>query len=446
MAGNSWPASVHAPTHLPVAAESGSAFLGTGEPGVRLSTNLLKAATLSAALAILLALPSSPAQDRVLAQVQSRQPPQLDARAWALVDANTGAYLAGENPHERLPVASTTNVMAALVALEEGANLKEEVTVSEQAERFVGFTYSNVGLIAGERLAVGELLEASLVPSGTDAVYALAEYLGGGGGEAGVEGFVEKANREAEDLGLEDTHFQNPAGLDARGQYSSARDLAEMAREAMKYPEFREIVGKTEAAIGTQNRQIETTTTNQLLYDYEAATGVKTGTSAGSGPCVVASAERGDESYIAVVLGASGDLQRFEAARTTLEYGFEAYDRRPLVDKGNTYETLTLPYRSGETVGLAAARDVPGSAGPGLELKKRIIAGKAPAEVRAGQKLGTIEVFVDGQSMGTSPLVANRGYGEASPWQRAQRAGAWPAERLWATIGGWISKRVADTT
>jgi D-alanyl-D-alanine carboxypeptidase (penicillin-binding protein 5/6) len=275
-------------------------------------------------------------------------------------------------------------------------------------------------------------------------VYALAEYLGGGGGEAGVDGFVEKANKEAEDLGLEDTHFQNPAGLDARGQYSSARNLAEMTREAMKYPEFREIVGKIEATIGTQNRQIETATTNQLLYDYKAATGVKTGTSADSGPCVVASAERGDESYIGVVLGASSDLERFEAARTVLEYGFDAYDRRPLVNKGNTYETLTLPYRPGETVGLAAAEDVPGPAGPGLELKKRIIAGKAPAEVRAGQKLGTIEVFVDGQSMGTSPLVANRGYREASPWQRARRAVAWPAERLWAVIGGWISKRVAD--
>ena len=411
---------------------------------MRLSMTLVRAATVSATLAVVLALTSSPGLDRALAQGPSRKPPQLDARAWALVDANTGAYLAGENPGERLPVASTTNVMAALVALEEGANLEERVTVSEQAERFVGFTYSNIGLIAGERLAVRELLEASLIPSGTDAVYVLAEYLGGGGGEAGVDGFVEKANREAEDLGLEDTHFQNPAGLDARGQYSSARDLAEMAREAMKYPEFREIVGKTEAAIGTENRQIDTATTNQLLYDYEAATGVKTGTSAGAGPCVVASAERGDESYIAVVLGASGDLQRFEAARAALEYGFDSYDRRPLVDKGKTYESLTLPYRPGETVGLAAVEDVPGPAGPGLGLNKRIIAGKAPAEVRAGQKLGTIEVFVDGQSMGTSPLVARRGYEKASPWQRARRAAAWPAERLWTAIGGWISKRVAD--
>lgn len=412
---------------------------GAGEPGVRLSTTLLKAAAVSAVLA--LSPPSGP--DRALAQGQDSKPPQLEARAWALVDANTGTYLAGENPDGRLPVASATNVMAALVALEEGANLEERVTVSGQAERFVGFTYSNVGLIAGERLAVRELLEASLIPSGTDAVYALAEHLGGGGGEAGVDTFVEKANKEAQDLGLEDTHLQNPAGLDARGQYSSARDLAEMSREAMKYPEFREIVGKTEATIGTQNRQIDAATTNQLLYDYEAATGVKTGTSAGAGPCVVASADRGDESYIAVVLDAAGDLQRFEAARTALEYGFEGYDRRPLVDKGETYETLTLPYRRGETVGLAAAEDVPGPSGPGLGLERRIVAGKAPAEVRAGQKLGTIEVFVDGQSMGTSPLVAERGYGKASPWQRARRAVAWPAERLWTAVGGWISKRAS---
>ena len=443
MAGNGRPASVYAPTQLPVAAESVPACRGRGRTWRAAKHDPPQGRHV-------VGRARHPARPPGLAGAGPGLGPGTGPPATAARRAGVGArgrrhggVPGWRDQDERLPVAFTTNVMAALVALEEGANLKEGVTVSAQAERFVGFTYSNVGLIAGERLAVGKLLEASLVPSGTDAVYALAEYLGGDGGEAGVEGFVQRANKGAKVLGLEDTRFQNPAGLDARGKYSSARDRAGMAREAMKYPEFRKIVGKTEAVTGSQNRQIETTT-NQLLYDYEAATGVKTGTSAGGGPCVVASAERGDESYIAVVLGASGDLQRFEAARTALEYGFEAYDRRPLVDRGNTYETLTLPYRPGEKVGLAAAEDVPGPAGPGLELKKRKIAGKAPAEVRACQKLGTIEVFVDGQGMGTSPLVANRGYGEASPWQRARRAVAWPAERLWAAIGGWISKRLAD--
>src|SRR5215217_8864803 len=100
--------------------------------------------------------------------------PELQAQSWALTDAKTGLYLAGKNPDERLPIASTTNVMTALIVLEEGVDLDEEVVIPEEAERFVGFTYSNVGLIAGERVSVRDLLVASLVPSGTDAVYALA--------------------------------------------------------------------------------------------------------------------------------------------------------------------------------------------------------------------------------------------------------------------------------
>src|SRR5215204_2127097 len=195
------------------------------------------------------------AQETPAGERTAPKPPKLDARSWVLVDADTGIYLAGKNPDQRLPIASTTTVMTALVALEE-ANLDEKVTISERAERFVGFTYSNVGLISGERLSVRELLVASLVPSGTEAVYALAEHLGGGGGEAGVENFVEEMNRKADSMGLKNTHFENPAGLDAREHYSSARDLAEIAGAAMEYPEFREIVGKAEATISTQDRKI----------------------------------------------------------------------------------------------------------------------------------------------------------------------------------------------
>src|SRR3712207_668461 len=101
------------------------------------------------------------------AQGRAPDPPKINAAAWALVDTETGLYLTGKNPDKRLPIASTTKIMVALVALEEGVDLDEEVTISDQAERFVGFTYSNVGLISGERLSVRELLVAALVPSGT---------------------------------------------------------------------------------------------------------------------------------------------------------------------------------------------------------------------------------------------------------------------------------------
>ncbi|MDP8949203.1 MAG: D-alanyl-D-alanine carboxypeptidase [Actinomycetota bacterium] len=383
------------------------------------------------ALVALVLVPGSSAWNQAAAQQTAPDPPKLKAEAWALVDADTGLLLAGKNPDERLPIASTTKIMVALTALEDGANLDEEVTISAQAERFVGFTYSNIGLIEGEHLTVRELLEAALVPSGTEAVYALAEHLGDGS----VDGFVEEMNQKADAMGLKDTHFENPAGLDARGHYSSARDLATIARAAMEHPTFADIVDTEEATISTQNREIEVLNTNNLLYVYEQANGVKTGTSPRAGPCLVASATSGDESYITVVLDAAGEEYRFEAARTALEYGFDDYERRALARKGQVYEELQLPFRREESVGLVAAKDVPGPVGPGLEVERRVTAREAPPAAKGGQALGTVEVLVDGKSVGSSPLVTKRGYEEASLWQKI---------RYWTSgaakgVSGWIS-------
>ena len=340
--------------------------------------------------------------------------PKLKTKSWALIDADTGLYLAGKNPDDRLPIASTTKVMVALVALEEGVDLEEEVIVSKEAERFVGLTFSNVGLIAGERLSVRDLLVATLVPSGTEAVYALAEHLGDGS----VERFVQKMNAKASQMGLKNTHFEDPAGLDARGHYSSARDLAAITRAAMEYPVFLEIVDMKEATIKTHTRHIEVFNTNNLLYTYPEATGVKTGTSPEAGPCLVASAKEGDESYIAVVLDARNEDYRFEAGQVALGYGFESYDRRALVQGGKVYEESPLPYRREQSVGLAAEEDVLGLAGPGLETERRITEKEPPPAARAGQQLGTVELLVDGQSIGSTPLVTERGYEEASLWQK----------------------------
>ena len=363
-------------------------------------------------------------------------PPKINAGAWALVDTETGLYLAGKEPDERMPIASTTKVMVALIALEEGADLDEEVTVSDQAERFVGFTYSNVGLISGERLSVRELLVASLVPSGTDAVYALAEHLGGGGGKAGVQNLVEEMNRKAEEMGLENTHFENPAGLDASEHYSSARDLAEITREAMEYPEFREIVDTETATISTQSREIEVVNTNNLLYLYGPATGVKTGTSPEAGPSLVAAAKEGDESYVAVVLDARGEEYRFDAARTVLDFGFADFERGALVREGEVYEEVGVPFRREESVGLAAAEDVPALAGPGLEVERRTTSQEPPPEARAGEELGTVEVLVDGQSVGSAPLITERGYEEASLWQKIRYWSSGAAR----SVSGWVSE------
>src|ERR687890_178993 len=321
----------------------------------------VKGAATSIAFLILLLLLPVFSLDRAVAQEKTPEAPpgapKLNAGSWTIIDADTGLYLAGKDPDEQVPIASTTKIMVALVALDEGVDFDEQVTVSEEAASYAGSIYSYVGLYPYDRVSVRDLLTAALVPSGTDAVYALAEHLGDGS----VDEFVAKMNDKAKELGLENTRFENPAGIDARGKSPSAADLAKIAREAMKYPEVREIVSEPEATISTQDREIDVVNTNLLVvpnsgFDYGPATGAKTGTSPQAGPCLVASAKSGDETYIAVVLDAAEDVQRYEAATTALEYGFGEYESEPLVKREAPYAELDLPYRRGETVKLVAAK------------------------------------------------------------------------------------------
>jgi D-alanyl-D-alanine carboxypeptidase (penicillin-binding protein 5/6) len=382
---------------------------------------LVRSAATLIALSILLILAPWSTPHRAAAQETEAPPgaPKLDAGSWALIDADTGLYLAGKDQDKQVPVASTTKIMVALVALDEGVDMNEKVTVSEDAAAYAGSVYSNVGLYPYDQVSVEDILTAALVPSGTDAVYALAEHLGDGS----VDEFVNEMNDKAKEMGLKNTHYENPAGIDDPENYSSAGDLAMMTREAMKYPEFRKIVAEPEATISTQDRQIQIVNTNLLVvpnsgYDYGPATGVKTGTSPQAGPCLVASAESGDESYIAVILDAAGDFQRFDAARTALEYGFGKFENEPLVEKGDDFADLELPYRRDETVKLVAAKNITALAGPGLTVARQATHKEAPPSAKKGQQLGTVEVSVEGRNAGSSPLVLQQGYEAASLWQK----------------------------
>jgi D-alanyl-D-alanine carboxypeptidase len=346
--------------------------------------------------------------------------PEVAARAWALADLRSGEYLAGENPSKELSIASTTKIMSALVVLKLG-NLDEEVTVSEDAAAYATPAYSNVGLLPGDALSVKELLMATLISSGDDAAYALAEHVGGGGG---VDRFVAEMNEEAKALGLEDTHFENPVGFDARGHYSSARDLASMAELAMQNPEFRKIVSTEYATIYTPYREIPLANTNELLFSYGPATGIKTGTTPAAGETLVSSATIGDESYVCVVLDSVED--RFAASVRALRYGFAAYDRADLVVRGKRYASVDVPYRRDKTVDLVAKDDVEGlvDASPDVERDVNLVK-NLPDSARAGTRLGAVVVRVDGKKIGETSLVASKGYEKASLGQR-----------VWYTVEG----------
>jgi D-alanyl-D-alanine carboxypeptidase len=347
-------------------------------------------------------------------------PPAVDARAWTLVDEESGKRLGGEDIEDPLPIASTTKIMVALVVLEGDVDLEEEVEVSSEAAAYATPEYSNVGLFPGDTLSVRELLTATMVASGDDAVYALAEHVGDGS----VDAFVEKMNEKATSLGLEDTHFTNPIGLDAREHYSSAADLAEMTRAAFKSPLFAEMVGAPYATITTQDREIPLTNTNELLFAYALTTGVKTGTTPAAGSSLVASAASGDESYVAVLLDARED--RFAAAVRTLEHGFSTYEREELVPEGERYAERDLPYRRDEEVGLVAEESVEGLVWEDAEVRREVdVVEELPPSAKKGRRLGMVTVSVGGEVVGESPLLARTGYDRASVW-----------ERVWYTVGG----------
>ena len=342
----------------------------------------------------------------------------MGARSWELVDEKSGKYLAGNNASARRPIASLTKIMVALVVLDND-DLDRRAAVSQKAASYAQTMYSNVGLFPGDVLSIRELLMAALISSGDDAVYALAQAEGNGS----VDTFVRKMNQKAKALGLKDTHFQNPIGLDARGNYSSARDLATMTRLALQNPEFRKIVSTSSATINTQDRQIPLQNTNELLSTYGPATGVKTGTTPAAGRSLVASAARGNESYITVVLD---DENRFSDAAAMLGYGFSHYDREQLVTAGKRYAKLDVPYRRDKTVGLMAKENVSVLVEKGSEAKRSIkVTRNPPDSAKRGRKLGSVTVKVGGKRVGESPLVARKGYEKASVWRR-----------VWYTVGG----------
>lgn len=367
-------------------------------------------------------------QGQALAQQTSGDAPEIQAEAWAVADAESGRVLAGENADEQIMVASTAKVMTALVVLESGVNLDEEIVISQDAEEYVGDTYSNIGLISGESVTARDLLAASLIPSGTDADYALAEYVGDGS----VEQFVAQMNGRADELGLQNTNFTNPTGIDEENNYSSASDLLKITGAALEYDLFRELISQTQATIragGAEEREIQVYTTNELLNSYPPASGVKTGTGS-AGYMLISSAEAQDESYIAAVLGAEDEEAVNQSSEGLLDYAFASFQRQAIIEEGRAYDEREIPFRDG-SIELRAAESVSAIVEEGAEVERRVRGGDLPDSAQQGDEVGRVEVLVGGESVGESALLASEGYEEASFLRKT-------ASRLSGWIGGLL--------
>ncbi|MBI4185758.1 D-alanyl-D-alanine carboxypeptidase [Candidatus Berkelbacteria bacterium] len=252
----------------------------------------------------------------------SQQSPGVSAKAIYVLDVGSGYPLYANNEHAPVPIASTTKLMSAVVALNR-YNLHDEVIVSQHAAETIG---SDIHLVAGERITVLNLLQGLLIQSGNDAAFALAEQLG-------TDQFVAAMNETAAMLGMTDSTFADPAGLDDAG-YASARDLAILAAYALRFDTIRTIVAKREATITSTNGTTSHTlkTSNRLInpespFFLEAATGLKTGFTPAAGHCLVASAKVGNHEVVTVVLGTTEQTNEAsaKASRSLLQWALNSY-------------------------------------------------------------------------------------------------------------------------
>ena len=253
---------------------------------------------------------------------QENAPPSVSAQSAILIDGNSGVVILEKQADIRLPMASTTKIMTALVALE-NASLDTVITVDPRA---VGVEGSSIYLVEGEQLTLEQLLYALLLESANDAATAIAIGVAGS-----VEAFADLMNQTANRLGLENTRFQNPHGLDHSEHYTTARELAIIAREALKNPTLASITATRKTTIphsGNDGVRL-LVNHNRLLREYDGAIGVKTGFTKRSGRCLVSAAERNGATMIAVTLNAPDDWRDHTAL---LDYGFSKMETVILCD------------------------------------------------------------------------------------------------------------------
>ena len=341
-------------------------------------------------------------------------PPAIQSSAALLMDVETGTVLYQKAMHDSRPMASTTKVMTALLALEHAA-LDEDVTVGPTVNTVTG---STVGLKPGDVVPMDDLLAALLVASANDAAVAIAEHI-----SSTVEDFADLMNARAEQLGATDTHFVNPHGLHDPNHYASAYDLALITRAALAHDRFRQLVGAKVADVALPSAPeglLRLINHNKLLWRAEFTTGVKTGFVNQSGHCLIASGEKDGWLFIAVLLD-SPDM--YSEAQSLLQYAFASFDRHIYARPGDAVGRARVRGGRRSHVPAVCQRTLSCLTGPGVaedsRLEVTLKALKAP--VSEGEPVGEAHLVAGGRVLASSPLVA----GQDVPRSRLLSAGLW---------------------
>jgi len=361
-------------------------------------------------LIVALAPVASPAQPPI------PSPPQVGAKAFLLLDHNSGTVLASENEDERLHPASITKLMTAYAtfrALRSGQiALDDQVLVSEKAWRMTG---SRMFIEVDKRVSVEDLLQGMIVQSGNDASVALAEHLAGT-----EEAFAQRMKQYAAELQMSNTSYRNSTGLPASDHFTSAADIARLSSAIIKeFPEYYRIYSQKEF---TFNR-ISQANRNELLWRDTSVDGIKTGMTDSAGYCLVSSAHRGGMRLIAVVLGTDSSRQRTANSQSLLNYGFRFYETRLLYEAGGSVtETRVWKGEAENTdVGLKDDLYVTIPRGSYERLRAQIqLPPQIVAPVSPETRMGSVRIDLDEQTLVEANLFALNTVDEGTIWQVAK--------------------------
>jgi D-alanyl-D-alanine carboxypeptidase (penicillin-binding protein 5/6) len=359
----------------------------------------------------------------LLAASAAAGPPEVDARAWLVVDPASGQVLASHKANAQMPIASITKLMTLLVALPR-LRLDQIVTVDPRAAA-VG--QESVYLTPGEQISVEDLVKATLIQSANDAADALALAVA-----PSFPAFATLMNAKAHQLGLRDSHFVRPDGLDAPDEYSSASDVSRLAQVAMRIPIVRETVDEQSAVIAG-DRVLHTW--NDLLGVFPGVFGVKTGNTSGAGWCQVAAVRDDGVTIYATILGSPSEARRDADLERLLGYGLAQYRDLDAVATDRVYAEVALP-DGRAPLALVAASELDAVARVGTLLTERVVAPASTAlPVRAGEALGRIEIFAGGRLVGARALVAARSVGAPDLTARI----GWYASRFAHALAGLLT-------
>lgn len=341
----------------------------------------------------------------VFAYVQNANAITPSAKSAVLIDVKSANVLYQKNAHQKLPMASTTKIMTAICAIENG-NLDDVVEVDKSA---VGVEGSSMYLGYGEKITLRNLIYGLMLASGNDAAVAISIHISGS-----VEEFVKLMNETAKKIGANNTSFETPNGLDGENHYTTAYDLALITRYALNNKDFKEIVKTSKITIDWDGKDYDRTLTNhnKLLKTYDGATGVKTGFTKKSGRCLVSSAKRDGTEVVAVTLNCPNDWKEHT---NMLDYAFENYKTVRVIKKGDYAKSFEVDFSDVKSVPAEFLNDVYVLVNKNEQndiLIKYETETRLKAPVKFNQKTGTAKVILNGNVVGEALIVTKCGANE----------------------------------